>query len=204
MARTKLGKKVPLGALFLGTVGVAALVRGFWNPNRAVIKDGFVTQCEGGKSCSNYTTLEAAEGSGPVYSAARGMVVKATSDSVFIVPNREAVVLEYKNVDQVMVRSGQTVWNGQQIGTAATLQFAVFRIDRDSKGRVTYVALSPSAWLAARGARLSAKKSGVSAEGENWCEGGRHLRMPEKVGQCGLRLPEPTAVALLPITATMG
>lgn len=204
MARTKLGKKVPLGAIFLTTIGAAALVRGFWNPHRAIIKDGFATQCEGGKSCSNYTTLEAAEGSGPVYSAARGMVVKATADSVFIVPNREAVVLEYQNVDQVMVRPGQTVWNGQQIGTASTLRFAVFRIDRASNGRVTYVPLSPSAWLAARGARLSAKKSGVSAEGENWCEGGRRLRMPEKVGQCGLRLPEPTAVALLPITATMG
>lgn len=204
MARTKLGKKVPLGAVFLTTVGVVALVRGFWNPNRAVIKDGFATQCEGGKGCSNYTTLESAEGSGPVYAAARGMVVKATDDSVFIVPNREAVVLEYKNVDQVMVRPGQTVWNGQQIGTASTLQFAVYRINRSSNGAVTYVPLSPSAWLASRGARLSAKKSGVSAEGENWCEGGRRLTMPEKVGQCGLRLPEPTAVALLPVTVTMG
>lgn len=204
MARTKLGKKVPLGAIVLTTIGAAALVRGFWNPHRAVVKDGFATECEGGKGCSNYTTLESSEGAGPVYSAARGLVAQTTSNSVIIVPNREAVVLEYLGLDQVMVRPGQSVWNGQQIASSARVKFGVYRIDRSQSGKVSYVALSPSAWLASRGARLSAKKSGVSAEGENWCEGGRRLMVPQKVGQCGIRLPEPTAVALLPISVTMG
>jgi len=200
---TQFGKKVPLGAIFFTSLGAALLVRGFWNPHRAVVKDGFATSCEG-ERCSPYTALEASEGAGPVYSVARGLVVRASAKTVFVIPNREAVVLEYRDLDQIMVREGQTIGAGQQIASSAKVLFAVFRIDRRDDGTVAYVPLSPSAWLAARGAALSAKKHAATAEGTNWCEGGRHLTMPEKVGQCNIKLPEPASVALLPISVTMG
>lgn len=203
--KPKKKSKMPYGAIAWGAVGAAALVRAFWNPNRAIVKDGFAGQCEGAQGCSPYLTVDASSGDGSVLSAARGLVVKATANSVWIIPNREAVVLEYTSPDiQVMVREGQTVWTGQQIAAARQLKFAVFRIDRKAGGSVSYTPLSPSAWLASRGLRISAKRHSISAEGDNWCEGGRKLQIPERVGQCGLRLPEPSAVALLPVSVTMG
>lgn len=193
--------KLPYGALLLTTVGAAALVRAFWNPHRAVVKDGYTSACEGA-GCSPYMVIDSATGGGPVYSGARGLVVKADKNSIWIVPNREAVVLEYvgEPLIQSMVREGQTVWQGEQIAQAARVKFAVFRMDRGASGKITYTPLSPSAWLASRGLRISSKRHAVSAEGDNWCEGGRKLMMPEGAFQCGLRLPQPSAVALLPIT----
>ena len=197
--------KVPYGAIAWGAVGVAALVRAFWNPYRAVVKDGFAAACEGGVGCSPFLTVDASGGDGSVLSAARGLVVRTTSDSIWIIPNREAVVLEYTGSGiQTMVREGQSVWTGQQIASAKRIQFGVFRIDRSAAGKVSYTPLSPSAWLASRGLNISAKRHSISAEGDNWCEGGRKLVIPERTGQCGLRLPEPSAVALLPISVTMG
>lgn len=196
--------KLPYGALVWTAFGTAALARAFWNPHRAVVKDGFSAACEGEK-CSPYLVIDSSAGAGAIYSGARGLVVRATPSSVWIIPNREAVVLEYTGEPmQVMVREGQSVWTGQQIAAAARLKFAVFRIDRGAGGTVSYTPLSPSAWLASRGLKISAKRHSVSAEGDNWCEGGRRLRIPEKVGQCGIRLPEPSSVALLPISVTMG
>lgn len=197
--------RLPWGALAWTTVGGLALVRAFWNPQRAVVKDGFAGACEGGPNCSPYVTLQSSEGSAPIYSAASGVVVRQTGTKAWIIPNREAVVLEYMADAgaQIMVRQGESVRQGQQIASASQLSFAVFRIDRTAQGP-KYVPLSPSAWLAARGLSLSAKKHAVSAEGSNWCEGGRKLRVPEQVGNCGIKLPEPSSVALLPISVTMG
>lgn len=191
--------KVPYGAIVWTTVGAVALVRAFWHPHRALVKNGFTSACEGANNCSPYLVVESAEGAGPVYSAARGRVVRAAGSSVWIIPNREAVVLEYIGDLQLMVSEGQTVWQGEQIASAGQLKFAVWRIDT-SGGSVKYTPLSPSAWLASRGLRISVKKHAVVAEGSNWCEGGRTLAMPESAFQCGLRLPKPSAVALLPIT----
>lgn len=203
--KPKKKKRVPLGAITWGVIGTAALVRAFWNPERAIIKDGFAKTCEG-SNCSAYLVTESSGGANKVFAAARGRVVKVTPNSVWIIPNREAVVLEYVvgGSAQIMVREGQTVWQGQVIASAQTVSFAVWRIDRSPTGAVSYTALSPSAWLASRGLRISAKHHKVSAEGSNWCEGGRKLQVPETVGTCGIRLPEPSAVALLPISVTMG
>lgn len=198
--------KLPYGAIAWTLVGSAALVRAFWNPHRAVVKDGYTSACEGGSSCSPYMVIDAAGGAGAVYSGARGRVIRVTGNSIWIVPNREAVVLEYVGSanSQVMVREGQSVWQGQQIASAPQVKFAVFRIDRSSSGSVSYTPLSPAAWLASRGLRISAKKHSVTAEGDNWCEGGRKLQVPQRVGQCGIKLPDPSSVALLPISVTMG
>lgn len=197
--------KLPYGAIAWGLVGTAALVRAFWNPERAVVKDGYTSACEGGANCSPYMVIDAAGGSGAVFSGARGKVIRVQGSSVWIVPNREAVVLEYTGGpnSQVMVREGQTVWQGQQIAAMPQVKFAVFRIDRTS-GSFSYTPLSPAAWLASRGLRISAKKHSVTAEGDNWCEGGRKLQVPQRVGQCGIKLPDPSSVALLPISVTMG
>lgn len=199
-------RKLPYGAIAWTLLGSAALFRAFWNPHRSIVKDGFTSSCEGGQTCTPYMTIKSSDGSGAIFSGARGVVVDVSATSIWIIPNREAVVLEYAGDAnmQIMVRKGQTVWQGQQIASAPTLKFAVFRIDRSAAGAVSYTALSPAAWIAARGLRISSKKHAVTAEGDNWCEGGRKLQVPERVGQCGIRLPEPSAVALLPISVTMG
>ena len=199
-------RRLPYGAIAWTLVGSAALVRAFWNPHRAIVKDGFTSACEGGSSCSPYLTIKSSDGAGAIFSSARGVVVSVTDTSIWIIPNREAVVLEYAGDSgmQVMVRAGQTVWQGQQIASAPALKFAVFRINRSASGGYNYTPLSPSAWIAARGLRISSKKHSVTAEGDNWCEGGRKLQVPERVGQCGIKLPDPSAVALLPISVTMG
>lgn len=198
--------KLPYGAIAWTLVGSAALLRAFWNANRAVVKDGYTSSCEGGQACSPYMVIDNSGGADAVYSAARGLVARVTGSSVWVIPNREAVVLEYVGDpnSQVMVREGQTVWQGQQIASARQLKFAVFRINRSAAGAVTFTPLSPAAWLAARGLKISAKSHSISAEGDNWCEGGRKLQVPERVGQCGIKLPEPSSVALLPISVTMG
>jgi len=199
---------VPIGALIWTALGVGAAVRTLWNPQRAVMRDAFAFRCAGAQACNTDLVLETFGEAEPVYAVTSGVVVAAQGPVVELASEVEPVVVRYqadisKGGMQLQVQPGQRVWAGQQLGLARRLAFSVVRAERVG-GMVSWTALEPASWLATRGLRLSAKKRSVSAEGPNWCEGGRRLVVPEQVAKCGMKLPAPTGYMLLPVSVTLG
>jgi hypothetical protein len=182
-------------------LGAGALVRAFYHPARALIQDGFVSQCAGSDtSCDPHLTVDGSMGSQPVYAVVGGVIVAAGPDWVALVPNHEAVVLTYGNLTDV-APAGSKVGVGQMIGRSPRLSFGVSRIDRDAAGSVKLTPYEPTSWLAVRGLGVSVKSR---HSGQNlWCEGGRTLSVPQQVGRCGIALPAPSAWALLPVSVTL-
>ena len=202
--QTKKRKKYPLGAIFWGTIGVAAAVRCLYRPDRSLIKDGFVSKCAAATGCDPAMTVDAFEGTKPIFAPMAGTVVSTGPHTVYLVPNGEAVLLEYTSnsasfTPQVAV--GDKVGSGQQLGLASRISFAVYEITRTPDGRAQVGrALEPASWLAVHGIRVSSKKHPAT---ENWCEGGRKIVAPPNVANC-LTLPPPSGFALLPISVTTG
>jgi hypothetical protein len=202
--QTKKRKKYPIGAIFWGTIGVAAVARALYRPHRALIRDGFVSKCAATTGCEPSMTVDAFEGTQAIFAPMAGNVVSTGPHTVYIVPNGEAVLLEYTSdsasfTPQVAV--GEKVGSGQQLGLASRIRFAVYEILRTQDGSAKIgAALEPASWLAVHGIRVSSKKHPAT---ENWCEGGRKIVAPANVANC-LKLPPPSGYALLPISVTTG
>lgn len=197
-------KKLPWGAMFWGTVGVAAAVRALYHPFRAVIRDGFATRCAA-EGCDPTMTITSFSGQSEIFAPVGGVVVATMPTGIYIAAAGEPTLLEYSTAPSeivVQVAPGEKVGAGQQIGLARRLQFGVYDIERTSGGAAKIGRpYEPASWLANHGCSISHKKHKTS--GEVWCEGGRKLIVPQSVAKCGLRLPPPNGFALLPVSATM-
>lgn len=198
-------KKYPWGAMFWGTVGIAAAVRALYHPFRAVMRDGFASKCAA-ENCDPTMTIDAFSGQSEIYAPMGGVVVAASPTSIYLAVGSEPTLLEYTaaSADQIVVQvqTGEKVGAGQQIGLAKRIKFGVYEISRTAAGTAAMGRpYEPASWLANHGCTVSHKKH--KSTGAVWCEGGRHLVVPEAVAKCGIRLPPPNGFALLPVSATM-
>jgi hypothetical protein len=193
--------KYPWGAMFWGTVGVAAAVRALYRPFRAVMRNGFPSRCAAEGGCDPSMTIDSFEGQSEIYALGAGTVIIAGPSGIYIALNSEPTLVEYaaepgQLVSQVVV--GERVGAGQQIGLAKRIRFAVYMIERNAAvGR----AYEPASWLANHGLRVSHQTHKTT--GAVWCAGGRKLVVPQAIANCGMRLPPPNGFALLPVSATM-
>lgn len=203
-ATAKKKKKYPWGAIFWGTIGVAAAVRVLYHPFRAVMRDGFASKCSS-EGCDPAMTIDSFQGESEIYAPVGGTVVATTGSSIYIATSGEPTLLEYVGAaDQMVVQvvAGEKVGAGQQIGLAKRIKFAVYEISRTSGGAAQISRpYEPASWLANHGCSVSHKKHKQS--GAVWCEGGRKLVVPQTVAKCGMKLPAPNGFALLPVSATM-
>lgn len=197
-------KKYPWGAMFWGTVGVAAAVRALYHPFRAVMRDGFPSKCSA-EGCDPTMMIDSFSGESEIYALASGTVVAASPTSIYIALNTEPTLLEYTAAPGQMVAqvsAGESVGAGQQIGLASRLKFGVYEIARTQSGTAAIGRpFEPASWLANHGCHISHKAHKTS--GDVWCAGGRKLVVPQAVANCGIRLPPPNGFALLPVSATM-
>lgn len=179
-----------------GVTAFRALVR----PARALVDEGDVVTCPGAAGCSAALTMQSARGVGRVYALVAGRVTRTGSGAVEIASSREAVLVGLTGPDLTpLVGAGQVVKAGQVVATARTVSLTVTGLGRTAGGGVSAVALEPATWLASRGLR-AATRSNPSAL---WCAQGRKLVIPQAVGQCGIRLPDPAGFALLPVSARL-
>lgn len=201
---TKKKKKYPWGAMFWGTIGVAAAVRVLYRPFRAVMRDGFASRCAA-EGCSPNMVIDSFSDQSEIYAPAGGTVVSTTPTSIFVALAGESTLLEYSgSAGQIVVQvvPGEHVTAGQQIGLAKRLFFGVYDIERTASGAAKIGRpYEPASWLANHGCTISHKKHKTT--GQVWCESGRKLVVPAAVAKCGLRLPPPNGFALLPVSATM-
>jgi hypothetical protein len=200
--------KHPYGAFFWGGLAGLALFRALYHPWRALMRDGFVSRCSGdGGACDPSMTLTSFSGQTEVFTPVRAVVVSAAPGSILLVPNDEAVVLEYRgdvSTFLTQVGTGQQVGAGQQIGLASSVSFAVWQLQRTTSGTAQMgAAIEPASYLATHGAKISAKDHAASA-GALWCSTGRKLVVPQTASsQCNITLPPPSGYALLPVSVTM-
>lgn len=196
--------KYPWGAMFWGGIAAAATVRALYHPYRAVIHDGFASKCSA-EGCDPTMMIDSFSGESEIYAPVGGTVVSMTASSIYLAINSEPTLLEYSADPSqmvVQVQPGEKVGAGQQIGLAKRLKFGVYEIARTAAGTAQIGRpYEPASWLANHGCRISHKKHHVS--GNVWCEGGRHLIVPQAVAKCGIRLPPPNGFALLPVSASM-
>lgn len=194
---------VPFSTWFFGATSALFLLRGLWNPHRAVVKEGGVASCPGPDDgvCQDTLALQAAPGT-PVYATGSGTVVMAGDRFVHIQVSNEPVVLHYFGVTPD-VQVGQHVSRGRAIGVArddGPVEFGVTGLVPQSNGP-ELVSFEPSSWLAARGYEPSVKK--LTGGSDMWCAGGRHVTVPKAVHQnCGLESPSKARFALLPVSIT--
>lgn len=191
---------LPLAALVWSTLALGAGARVFYHPHRAVILSGRVVSCAGSSSCDPTMMVQSPAGQQPVFGLVSGRVIAAGPNFVHLASAHEPVILVYEGASgmQVQVALGQSVGIGQQIGLSERLRFSVFRVDRSGTGSAVLSAIEPSAWLAARGLKVSAKKHPAT----QWCEQGRKIQTPTQVNKCGLRVPVPASFMLLPVSVT--
>lgn len=193
--------KYPWGAMFWGTIGVAAAVRALYHPFRAVMRDGFASKCAA-EGCDPTMTIDAFQGDSEIYALASGTVVQADASGIYVALDSEPTLLEYSGQLVAQTSVGERVGAGQQIGLAPRIKFGVYAIDRSDAGAaVIGRPFEPASWLANHGCKVSHKNH--KASGAVWCAGGRKLVVPQAVANCGMRLPPPNGFALLPISATM-
>lgn len=202
---SKKKSKHPYGAIFWGLVGCAAAFRALYHPWRAIVKDGFPSRCAG-ESCDPSMGITSFGGMTEVFSPVRGVVAVAGTGRILIIPNDEAVVLEYRapSVNELVqqVKSGDEVGAGQQIAVGRSFSFAVWTLTRTASGTAAMgKPIEPASWLATHGCAVSATKHQTA---DTWCAAGRKLTVPQKLAsQCGVVLPPPSGYAILPISATM-
>ncbi len=189
---------LPLAALAWTGLAAGTLLRTFYHPCRALIRDGYATRCAGEPNCDPTMDLKSLVGVAPVYAAASGRVIATGPNYLHLASKHEPVILAYENVQQVQVGLGADIGIGAQLGISSVLRFSVFGAVRSGSGAVSLVAIEPAAWLAARGLRVSEKSHPPGL----WCEGGRKVRTPAKVPNCGLKLPVPSGFMLLPVSVT--
>lgn len=191
----------PFATWFFGGVSALFLLRGLWNPHRALLKEGAVSSCPGpeGAGCQDTVALEAAPGTA-VYAAGSGTVVLAGDRFVHVQLSNEPVVLHYFGVTPD-VTVGQHVSRGRQIGVArddGPVEFGVTGVVR-ANGGSALASVEPASWLAARGYDLTVKK--LTGGQDQWCAAGRHITVPKPVHSgCGLRSPDKSSFALLPVS----
>lgn len=207
MAESPKKSKHPYGALFWGTIGALAAFRALYHPWRTLVKDGFPSRCSGDGSCDPSMTVTSFSGQTEVYSPVRGVVAMASPGRILIMPDDEAVVLEYNGDPATFLaqmHSSDAVGAGQQIGLASQFTFAVWTLSRTAAGQAAMgAAIEPASWLTTHGARISAHNH--MATNQTWCSGGRKLVVPQTIAsQCGTTLPAPSGYALLPMSVTMG
>lgn len=197
-------KKYPWGAMFWGTVGIAATVRVLYHPYRAVIRDGFASRCSA-EGCDPTMTIDSFSGQSEIFAPVSGVVVATSPSNIYVTATGEPTLLEYTADPSqmvVQVQPGERVGAGQQLGLARRIKFGVYDIERTVAGSAKIGRpYEPASWLANHGCTISHKKHKTS--GQVWCEGGRKLIVPQAVAKCGLRLPPPNGFALLPVSATM-
>ena len=211
MAEKKKGK-YPWGAVAFGTLGTVMLVRGLFRASRSVTGDAYVTRCPNG---SPYVTLEAAEGSTPVYNVTSGDYYYQLNPygdqttTALVASSLEPVILHYKMPfpGSTSVTNMGKMAIGTQLAVTPKLEFAVERVIRLADGTITSEFIEPTSWLASRGLSLSRRVQKTSSVGDNWCETGRKLRVPSSVVTPkpqggGMRLPEPSPYMLLPVSVS--
>lgn len=200
-------KKHPYGALFWGAIGVACAFRALYHPYRALVKDGFASRCAGDAGCDPSMTITSFQGQTEVYCPVRGIVAISKPGTILIIPDDQAVVLEYRGDSSAFLaqmHSGDAVSAGQQIALSSQFTFAVWQLSRTASGQAAMgKPIEPASWLATYGAKISAKYHAPSAN-TTWCSTGRKLVVPQTVAsQCGVTLPAPSGYALLPLSVTM-
>lgn len=173
------------------------LIRAFFRPTRAVVKEGKVFRCAGGTNsfgvCDPSDVIETSVGDA-VFSTAPARVVSVGGDYVNLVVMNEPVILMYSGVAP-SVSEGQHVGTGQKIGISGGR--VTFSVTQYKQGMASEFVV-PSAWLAVRGQRLVRKDTG---SGDAYCAGGREIVVPDGVGAgCNLKLPTKAGFALLPVT----
>jgi len=208
MADAPKKQKHPYGAMFWGVLGLAAAFRALYHPWRVLVKDGFASRCSGDGSCDPSMTVTSFQGQTEVYCPVRGVVVSQKPGRLLIVPDDEAVVLEYNGDPATFLTqlvAGAPVGAGQQIGLASQFTFAVWTLGRTTTGSPQMgAAIEPASWLTTHGAKISAKYHVPSPQAA-WCSTGRKLVAPQTIAsQCGTVLPAPSGYALLPTSVTMG
>ncbi len=191
---------VPVATWVFGAIGAAALLRGLWNPRRALAKEARVEDCPGGSSCDPTVTLSLEPGS-TVYSAGSGRVVSVGPDWIQIALSDEPIVLGYFNV-RPDVQPGQDVGRGQAIAAmplaplTKELRFGVWAVTGTVLG-----AIEPTSWLAAHGFALAS----TMPDSPLWCAQGRHITVPADVHNvCKLGMPAQPDFLLLPVTVSQG
>jgi hypothetical protein len=186
---------IPASTFVLGALGTLFLVRGVWNPLRAVVKKGDVASCPGPDSlgvCHQTVAINTPPGS-PVLSAGGGKVVSIGPDWVHVQVANEPVILFYQGV-KPSVGLGANLWRGQKLGDASgQVSFGVWEIINGA-----LLAIEPSSWLAARGYRIAGSSTGPE---DLWCEQRRHILVPKSAHQtCKLKNPSAAGFALLPVS----
>jgi hypothetical protein len=193
---------VPFSTWLFGGVGALFVVRGLWNPHRALTHSGAVASCPGPDNggCQDTLAIEAEPGT-PIYSVGSGTVIAVGDRWLHIQVANEPVVLHYSGLTP-SVAVGQTVGRGRRIGDArqdGPVEFGVTGMINEN-GSAALASLEPRSWLAARGFNLTVKRTPESAL---WCGPGRHVAVPQPVHMgCGLRMPEKSNFALLPVSIT--
>lgn len=185
--------------VFWGALGVGFVLRGFFRPHRAVVKEGAIVRCAGSNQfgvCDPSDTIETAEGE-PVFSTGPAEVVAVGGYYVNLLVQNDAVILMYEGLTPE-VEVGQHVGSGQRIGTSdGRLHYSVTQYKPN--GVAEFV--PPSAWLAVRGMELVKNNSGSEAL---YCAGGRDIVVPsENKRACDLKAPRKAKFAMLPVSVEL-
>jgi len=183
--------------------GGLCLWRGLFHPHRAVVREGALRRCAGSNSfgvCDPSLQIVTLEGVS-VYSTAPGKVVDIGDDYVHVLVKNENVILMYSGVYPT-VRKGQHVSPGQTIGESSGEIFFSVTQFKSQNGQTVAQYVTPSGWLALRGAKPVVKNTG---DPSLWCAGGREIAVPSSAkSKCDLKTPDKASFALLPVSVEMG
>lgn len=192
--------KLPTALWAAITAGL--LWRTFFRPYRAVVAKGFPTSCPGpvGGGCVTAMIIQGSPGATPVYAVTSGFAAVSSDGTLSIASDREPVIVSYgSGAAQIFVKNGQKVGLGQELAVMSQVSFTVTELTVDSKNNIGMQPIDPSAWLAARGLKIAQSGNVVS---DLWCTHGRNIAVPTATLGCGVKLPDPSALMLLPVTVT--
>ena len=204
MPDTTQKKPSRLGALAWTAVAAGLLARTFYRPYRAVVSRGYPLTCPGktGTTCSPGLVITGTPGATAVYAVTSGTAAIASDGSLSIASDREPVVVSYgPGAEQIYVGNGTHVGLGQEVAFMSKVTFSVTQLVRDASGNITFRPIEPSSWLAARGLKIAQEGNVVS---DLWCSHGRSITVPTDTLGCGVRLPDPSSLMLLPVSVTTG
>jgi murein DD-endopeptidase MepM/ murein hydrolase activator NlpD len=203
----------PFATWVFGGAGALLMLRGLWNPHRALTKSGTLSRCPGPTMGGFSETLQLAVADGePVYSVGSGTVIASGDTFVHIQLSNEPVVIYYLGV-MPDVAPGQHVMRGRKIGyaTGGMVDCGVMGLGHADDGERTdasnwnlsspgavFYDVEPRSWLAVRGYEPTVKPM---AETTAWCGPGRHISVPQDVHR-QLSMPEKASFALLPVSVT--
>lgn len=189
---------IPLSTYAFGLLGTLMLVRGLWNPHRAVVRKGALESCAGPRDgrCAQSVVLDSPPGTA-VYAVSSGRVVSVGPTWVHLQVSNEPVIAAYYGIEPT-VEVGEHVTRGRKIAEAVDpVQFEVWELV-PMEGGVGLEPLEPSSWLTARGLKHAVKLTGGD---DLWCGGQRRITVPKAAHeQCRLESPSPAGFALLPVS----